>query len=81
MRRVKESNEMTGDAGKIDQFHQHEVLHTAQIISSMFEDYIVTHRCTQSDPEILEAAEKISAALADFYQLVGQKNLEDGTAN
>lgn len=77
MRRVRETNEMTDDAGKIDQFHQHEVLHTAHIISSMFEDYIVTHRYTQSDPEILEAAEKISDALGDFYQLVGQKNLGD----
>ena len=61
----------------IDKFHQHEVLHTAHIVTSLFEEYVVEHSYTQSDPEMLAAAEKISAALADFYELVGQKNLTE----
>jgi len=68
---------MTGDVAKIDQFHQHEVLHTVHIVSSMFEDYVLAHPYTQSDLDIREAADKISAALGDLYQLIGQKNLAD----
>lgn len=70
-----EAIEMPDEATKIDQFHQHEVLHSAHIISSMFEDYVLAHPYTQNDPGIRDAADKIGAALADFYQLVGHKNL------
>jgi hypothetical protein len=69
---------MTANAAEIDQFHQHEVLHSAHIVSSMFEDFVLAHPYTQSDPAIRAAADKIGTALADFYQLVGQKNLDRG---
>jgi hypothetical protein len=66
---------MSDDPVKIDQFHRHEVLHTTHIVSAMFEDHVATHAYTLSDPEVLAAAEKVSAALADLYLLVGQKHL------
>jgi hypothetical protein len=72
---------MTVEAADIDQFHQHEVLHSAHIISSMFEDFVLGHPYTQSEPTIRAAADKIGTALADFYQLVGQKNLDCRSAS
>lgn len=72
---------MTVDATEIDQFHQHEVLHSAHIVSSMFENFVLAHPYTQSDPAIRAAADRIGTALAEFYQLVGQKNLDRGSAN
>jgi len=56
-----------------DAFHRHEVLHTAYIMQSMWEDFVQSHVYTDSDPELQDAAAKISEQLASFYQLVGQK--------
>jgi hypothetical protein len=63
----------------------HEVLHTAHIMASMFDDFIVRHAATQADSEVKAAADKISESLGDFYQLCGQRfadaQLEGGWRN
>lgn len=58
---------------RIDAFSQHEVLHAAHIITSMFDDFISEHVAVKADAEMTEAAERISRSLADFYQLCGRK--------
>ena len=59
------------DSPAIDAFHQHEVLHTAHMICSMFEEFVVEYQFTQSDPRLKAAADKLGRQLADFHQLTG----------
>ena len=61
-----------------DAFHAHEVLHTASIVAALFEDRIERHPFTQIHPALKAEAERLSAGLRDFYQLVGKHTL--GTA-
>ena len=66
---------MTGDdewQGSLDDFSRHEVLHTASIIASMFEDFIAEHRFTKSKPVLKGLADRLTDGLNDFYQQVGQ---------
>ena len=58
--------------GPFDDFSRHEVLHTASIIASMFEDFIAEHRFTKSKPVLKGLADRLTDGLNDFYQQVGQ---------
>lgn len=60
------------DRPAIDDFHRHEVLHTASVIADMFERHIVEHIYTQAEPALKDEAERVAQALHDFYQLVGR---------
>ncbi|HEY6814059.1 MAG TPA: hypothetical protein VI168_00835 [Croceibacterium sp.] len=59
----------------LDPFHRHEVLHAAQMVRSMFDEFVEQHPFTQADAELREGALKASEALGEFYQLVGRKTL------
>jgi len=59
--------------------HYHEVLHTAHIVSSMFDQFIREHPATQQSPALREAADSLSSALADFYQLAGAETAKEMT--
>jgi hypothetical protein len=61
------------DNPPLDAFSNHEVLHTASIMATMFDDHIAQHRYVQADPELAAEAEAIGQRLADFYQMVGRK--------
>ena len=52
---------------------EHPVLDRAFVCADMFERFVLTHQATQSDPELREVAQKLSAQLYDFYQLCGSK--------
>lgn len=55
-----------------DKFGYHELLHTAHIMASSWEDHIVNHAATDDDPELKEEAHRIMDLLGDFYQLVAR---------
>jgi len=57
----------------IDDFHRHEVLHGTLMVQNLFDDFVAGHVYTKSDAELAAAADRISSALADFYQAVGAK--------
>ena len=64
------------DQPSLDAFHAHEVLHTASIVAELFEERIERHPYTQAHPALKAEAERLSASLHDFYQLVGKHTLE-----
>lgn len=68
-------NDQADDLKPLDDFHRHEVLHTASIVLDMFGDHVAEHRYTKSDPELVAEAERATEALMKFYQLVGNKTL------
>jgi hypothetical protein len=53
----------------------HEALDRAHVVCTMFCDFVEGHPFVKSDPVLRRAAEKVSDAICDFYQLVGQKSL------
>jgi hypothetical protein len=57
-----------------DEFGRHEVLHTAHIIASNFEEFICDHGYVLSDAELQRAAEEMLERLGAFYELVGDRN-------
>ena len=58
-----------------DDFGKHEVLHTASIIMSMWEDFILEHEATKVAPEVSAAAQTAFEAIHDFYQACGREFL------
>jgi hypothetical protein len=50
----------------------HEVMDRAALMVSTWEREIEKLDATQAHPELKDAAEKVGAALADFYGLAGQ---------
>ncbi len=57
----------------IDRFSQHEVVHTAHLMSAAFDRWICQHRAVAADPELLSAAESVAEALGNFYQAVASR--------
>lgn len=66
---------MTDDRRSLDDFHAHEVLHTASIIAALFEERIEQHVFTQRHEDLKAAAERLSGQLHDFYQMVGRVSI------
>ena len=52
-----------------DAFGKHEVVHTASILMSLFDDYLLGHGAVEADEEVKAAAQKAFDGLYDFYQL------------
>ena len=68
---------MTSDqvsAEPLDAFHRHEALHTAHIVAEMFDSYIADHPFVGADPELKEAASRLSAGLHGLYQAIASKS-------
>lgn len=59
--------------GGLDDYHWHEALHVANIVADLFERHLAEHPAVQGDPTLKQHAEKLTAALYGFYQLVGQR--------
>lgn len=53
--------------------YTHEVLHTAHILEDAWDRHVVDTRCAEEFVDVREAAERVSQAMFDFYQLVGTK--------
>ena len=58
---------------EVDEFDKHEVLHTASIISTLFDREISDHLATKSNEHVRLKAAEISEALGEFYQLCGRE--------
>ncbi len=63
-----------------DEYHRHEVLHTASIVMQMFDDHVCSTVYVESDPELTEAAQAAFDALFAFYQMVGARVPDDDPA-
>lgn len=64
---------MTTDYKAIGSLGAHEVLHGSHMVQTLFDEHCVNHDFTQAHPDLAAAAEKASEAIADFYQLVGNR--------
>ena len=58
---------------EINDGHYIELTDRCHVMASMFYDHIVEHPLAIEDVEIKQAAEHISEALYDFYQIVANK--------
>lgn len=56
---------------KIDEFAQHELLHTAYLMCQFFDVSVTEH--SECQGKIKERAEQIAADLTNFYQLVSNE--------
>lgn len=61
------------DSSDNDELLMHEALHCTSIVQRFFERELVKHLAILKNEELSEAADKVNTALADFYQLVGNK--------
>ncbi|MBR0875020.1 hypothetical protein JQ633_32000 [Bradyrhizobium tropiciagri] len=57
--------------------YTHEALHAAHIAISMWDDHVLQTRCAEEFPDVRAATEKAAKAMADVYQLIGQKFKDD----
>lgn len=60
-----------------DDFGKHEVMDRAWIVSHTFDTFIASSPAVLAIRELTEAAQKLSEALGDFYQLAGKYAMED----
>jgi hypothetical protein len=69
-----ETNELTGEQelNKPEEFSYHEVVHTAHILETTFNGFIIESVAVKANPELLAAATKASEALNEFYQIAGK---------
>ncbi len=51
----------------------HVVLLGSHMVLTLFDEHCVNHDFTQAHPDLVAAAEKASEAIAEFYQLVGDR--------
>jgi hypothetical protein len=49
----------------------HEALHTAYLLSDMFDRHLRDHPAVRADPQLAAKAEELSLQLGEFYQAVG----------
>ena len=56
----------------VDDFHRHEVLHTAFVVSDPFDRHLLEATAVRANPVLLAKAEAISELLGDFHQAAGQ---------
>jgi len=61
------------DKAEINDGHYLELTDRCHVMASIFYDHIVEHPLAIEDEEIKRAAEHISEALYDFYQIVASK--------
>lgn len=57
--------------------YTHEALHTTHVLIDTFSNHVLEARCADEFPDVKAAAQKAEQALADLYQLIGQKFKED----
>jgi hypothetical protein len=59
-------------------FGRHEAYHTASLVLDIFDRNVLSHPAIEyGDDELRAAAQTVYETLADFYQLCGEKFLED----
>ncbi len=58
---------------KYNKGYTHEALHTAHVVADLWDRHVAESRCADEFPDVKLAAEKVSKAMYDLYQLIGQK--------
>lgn len=53
--------------------YTHEALHAAHMCGDLWDRHVLETRCAQEFPDVKEAAGRVSQAIHDMYQLIGQK--------
>lgn len=53
--------------------YYHEALDRAHVARDHFFEYVGQHPAVMNDQELRGAADKVTALMGDFYQLVGEK--------
>lgn len=61
----------------LDEFHQHEALHTAHVLINTWADHVLDSRFVEENPEIQAKAEAALVAMADVYQAIGVIEMDD----
>lgn len=55
----------------LDEFHWHEALDRTNMVLVMFSEHVGEHPAVSQTPELKEAADKITVALGNLYQEIG----------
>ena len=55
----------------LDQFHEHEALHTAHVVMDLWVDKVQEHPWVDSHQGLAELAEKATEAMMALYQAIG----------
>src|SRR5205085_1276990 len=53
-------------------FSAHEALDRSHLVTAFFSDFVADHPFVQNHPKLKREAERLSEAMAGFYQAVGQ---------
>jgi hypothetical protein len=62
-------------------FGRHEAFHTASVVMDIFDRNVLSHPAIEyGDEELRAAAQTVYETLADFYQLCGEKFLDEPSA-
>ena len=61
------------DDYKPSKIYWHEALDRSHVACDHFHEYVENHPAVSHDNGLKEAAKKVTAAMADFYQSVGHK--------
>jgi len=64
-----------------DVFNEHEALHTASIASDFFNRHLAEQRAVEANPKLRAAADHISTALWEFYQMCGAEFLSESSGS
>jgi len=59
-----------------DKFHQHEALHTANILASTWEKLVARSAYTIARPEVQAKCTAALEAMAEAYQAIGEEDLD-----
>lgn len=60
----------------LDEFHQHEALHTAHVLSDTWAKHVMDSRFVSEYPEIRKLAEDAASAMSSVYQAIGAVELD-----
>lgn len=60
----------------LDEFHQHEALHTAHVLMDTWSDHVADSRFVEAHPDIKKAAEGALDAMMKVYQAIGAIEME-----
>jgi hypothetical protein len=63
----------------LDSYHWHEALDRTFCVQEMLDRLLSEHPVIEQDEELADQLEKVSAELAELYQMVGRKTPTDET--
>jgi len=61
----------------VTEWHAHEALHTHSVLYDSWSQQVLDSTWVQSDPSLIEEAEKVSEVLYNFYQFLAIRRFDD----